>query len=102
MQVAKKQKETISMAEELRPIEELASQGHKVKVTENQLKVMSNKYLRGDSPELWLRRIVRNIASAELLYSKDVDFNRIFDGIKHAAIINEFHFRRVCKISGFG
>ena len=84
MQVEKKQKETISIAEELRHIEQLASEGPKVKVTENQLKVMANKYLRGDSVELWLRRIARNLALAEILYENKIPKETYLDGIKHA------------------
>ena len=79
----------ISTFENLKTIDQLASEGSKVNVTENQLKVMANKYLRGDSVELWLRRIARNIASVELLYNKEADQNRILDGVKHRILVSE-------------
>lgn len=67
--------------EELKSIEELAANS-KVIVTENQLKVMTNKYLKGDSVELWLRRIARNIASADLLY-KGFPEQELFDDVHY-------------------
>ena len=71
-------------------IEELAVECPKVKITENQLKVMTNKYLRGDSPELWLRRIARNIALAELLYMDEPKFDQILDNAHHEILISDF------------
>ncbi|MBS3168807.1 hypothetical protein J4216_06780, partial [Candidatus Woesearchaeota archaeon] len=85
MQVERKE-DYISTFEELKTIEELAAEGLKVKVTENQLKVMANKYLRGDSVELWLRRITRNIALADLLYDQNVSQEKILEGIQHQLV----------------
>src|SRR3989338_10691605 len=82
--MSEKKNEGIIIAEQLRPIEKLAVEGPKVKVTENQLKVMANKYLRGDSVELWLRRIARNLALAEILYENKIPKETYLDGIKHA------------------
>ena len=84
--MSEKKNEGIIIAEQLRPIEKLAVEGPKVKVTENQLKVMANKYLRGDSVELWLRRIARNIALAELLYDNGITKDEILKGVSHKII----------------
>ena len=83
----------ISNLDKLPSIEELVLKGPKVKVTENQLKVMTNKYLRGDSVELWMRRIARNIAMAELIYAEHVSKERILDGVKHQVLKSDFDKR---------
>ncbi len=88
-------KEVVSTYEELKSIEQLVDEGSKVNVTENQLKVMANKYLRGDSVELWLRRISRNIASVELLYNKNINSEQVFEGVKHRIIISDFDKSKV-------
>ena len=64
---------------------ELDTKIEKVKVTENQLKVIKDKYLR-DAPsvENWLISIAENIALAELLYDKNVDQNQLIKGVKFA------------------
>ncbi len=81
----------VSTYESLIPsIEELVKKGDKVEITENQLKVMKNKYLRGDSVELWLRRIARNIALVDLIYSKDVKIEDILDGTYHELLKSDF------------
>ena len=82
-------KEVVSTYEGLKSIEQLASEGEKVKITENQLKVMANKYLRGDSVELWLRRIARNIALASLFYEEGLSREQILDGVKHQLVYSE-------------
>ena len=89
MQAERKKEDYVSTFESLKSIEELSAEGSKVKVTDNQLKVMANKYLRGDSVELWLRRIARNIALADLLYSPDVSKEQILEGINHQLIKSE-------------
>ena len=78
MQFDKQKREFISL-ENLPSIEELSYKGSKVFITENQLKVMSNKYLRGESVELWLRRIARNIALVELLHLDQANNKQILD-----------------------
>ena len=44
---------------------------------------MANKYLRGDSVELWLRRIARNIALAEVLNHPKVPKESYLDGVNY-------------------
>lgn len=83
-------KEVVSNFETLPSIEDLSTKGPKVNVTPNQLKVMSNKYLRGDSVELWLRRIARNIATAELIYSKEISKEKILQGVNHRILRSAF------------
>ncbi len=52
-------------------------------LTENQFKVIKDKYLRDDpNPEVWLRRVARNIALAEALYLPELEKN-IFAGVQH-------------------
>lgn len=50
-------------------------------LSENQLKVIKDKYLRGDTLEKWLRGVAHNIALAELLYSDEIDKNKIFEDV---------------------
>ena len=77
-----------AMLEGWKTIEELAAIS-KVKVTENQLKVMANKYLRGDSVELWMRRIARNIALADLLYNNELPQEEILEGVQYQIMRSE-------------
>ncbi|MCB4757224.1 MAG: adenosylcobalamin-dependent ribonucleoside-diphosphate reductase [Elusimicrobia bacterium] len=52
-------------------------------VTENQKKVIEDKYLRGeDSIETWLKRLSRNIALAELLYHPNHNSWGLFNGVR--------------------
>ena len=53
-----------------------------IKPTENQEKVIKDKYLK-DSPsiEAWLDLISGNIALAELLYDPSIDKKKIFEGV---------------------
>ncbi len=52
-------------------------------LTENQFKVIKDKYLRDDpNPEVWLRRVARNIALAEALHLPELEKN-IFAGVLH-------------------
>src|SRR3989338_5571318 len=88
--MSEKKNEGIIIAEQLRPIEKLAVEGPKVKVTENQLKVMANKYLRGDSVELWLRRIARNIALAGIFYLKDLNKEKLLEGVSYKILKSEY------------
>ncbi len=64
-----------------------AAAGHKtarVRVTENQLKVIKDKYLR-DAPSLeaWLENVARNIALAEILFHPDAERWGAFAGVRH-------------------
>ncbi|MBI2041145.1 MAG: adenosylcobalamin-dependent ribonucleoside-diphosphate reductase [DPANN group archaeon] len=55
-----------------------------IMLTENQHKVIRDKYLRDDlGPEIWLRRIAKNIALTEILYFQKTDRDRLFDGVSH-------------------
>ncbi len=54
------------------------------RLSKNQLKVMSDKYLMGDKPEEWLRGVAHNIALAELLYDDRVDREKILEGVSHS------------------
>ncbi len=57
----------------------------KVTVTENQEKVIKDKYLKNSpSTEAWLRLICKNIALAELLYDTSVERSRIFHEVRHS------------------
>ncbi len=85
MIIDKQKIDSVSTFEEFPTIEQLAAES-KVLVTENQLKVMTNKYLRGEPVEIWLRRIARNIALPDLLYEKDVSKEQILDGVYHQII----------------
>ncbi len=53
------------------------------KLSENQLKVIKDKYLRGDTLEKWLRGVTHNIALAELLYSDEIDKKKIFENVSY-------------------
>ncbi len=54
-----------------------------INLTENQFKVIKDKYLRDDpSPDVWLRRVARNIALAEVLYLPKLERD-IFAGVQH-------------------
>ncbi len=58
-------------------------EGRTIHLTENQLKVIRDKYLKdAKSPEAWLRNVARNIALAELLYVPECR-EEIFRGVKH-------------------
>lgn len=61
----------------------------KVAITENQKKVIEDKYLK-DSPsvEAWLNLVSNNIALAELLYDPEIKEEDIFDGVNHK--VNEY------------
>ena len=54
----------------------------KVILSKNQEKVICDKYLKDDAgPEIWLRRVARNIALAELLHMPNLE-NGIFSGVR--------------------
>ncbi|MFH0869374.1 MAG: vitamin B12-dependent ribonucleotide reductase [archaeon] len=56
----------------------------KIELTQNQEKVIKDKYLKDDvSVEAWLHRVARNIALTEILYSPKVKKEAIFEGINH-------------------
>lgn len=52
-------------------------------LTENQLKVMKDKYLRDSTPEEWLMGVAHNIALAELLYDKRISRDEIFKDVSY-------------------
>ena len=63
-----------------------------LKLSENQIKVIRDKYLK-DSPtiEHWLKLICNNIALADLLYSKKVSELEIFKGVQYERIDYDFN-----------
>ncbi len=55
-----------------------------IPLTENQRKVIKDKYLRDDpSVEGWLWNIAKNIALAELLYHPDIPREQLFAGVRY-------------------
>lgn len=60
----------------------------KLELSENQLKVIKDKYLK-DSPtvEHWLRTICHNIALGEILHSDKISEQEIFEGVNYKKII---------------
>src|SRR3989338_2582079 len=62
-------------------------QQKKIEATENQLKVIKDKYLK-DSPsvEAWLENIAENIALAEILYANDELRLKAFEGTRHTIV----------------
>lgn len=58
-----------------------------MRLTENQRKVITDKYLRNDpSPEVWLDRVAANIALGELLHAPESDAWRLWDGVKRRVV----------------
>ena len=59
----------------------------KLNLTENQLKVIKDKYLK-DSPsiEAWLRNVCHNIALADIIYSNKISHDEIFIGVKNEKV----------------
>ena len=56
----------------------------KINLTENQLKVIKDKYLRDSpSPEEWIYGVAENIALTEILHCKDIDYSEIFEGVDY-------------------
>jgi ribonucleoside-diphosphate reductase alpha chain len=56
----------------------------KLKLNENQLKVIKDRYLRDTpTPEEWLFNVAENIALAELLYNPEISKEEIFEGVNH-------------------
>lgn len=59
----------------------------KLNLTENQIKVIKDKYLKNaPTIEQWLKTICHNIALSELLYSPKIDKSSIFEGVKHQLV----------------
>ena len=55
-----------------------------IPLTENQRKVIKDKYLRDDpSPEHWLWNVAKNIALSELLYHPEIPRDQILAGIRY-------------------
>jgi len=56
----------------------------RIQLTENQLKVMKDKYLRdASSAEEWLMGVAENIALGEILHEPSVDENELFKGVDY-------------------
>ncbi|MDE2492096.1 MAG: adenosylcobalamin-dependent ribonucleoside-diphosphate reductase [Elusimicrobia bacterium] len=59
----------------------------KARLTENQLKVIKDKYLR-DAPSVdaWLDGVCRNVALAEILTHPEAEAWGVFEGVSHSAV----------------
>src|SRR3970040_723528 len=56
-----------------------------IPLTENQRKVIKDKYLRDDpSVEFWLWGIAKNIALSECLYHPEIPRDQLFAGIRYS------------------
>lgn len=63
-----------------------------VKLTENQRKVVQDKYLKSSpSVEAWLRNVARNIALAEILYHPQSPSWGVFEGVKFTVVNSPGH-----------
>ncbi len=62
-----------------------------VKVSENQLKVIKDKYLK-DSPTVdhWLMKVAANIALSEVIHHPDFDESKAFKGVKFEKWVTEY------------
>src|SRR3990172_4702110 len=61
-----------------------------VHTTENQLKVIKDKYLRDDKDvSQWLSRIARNIALGDFFYEESMSEEEIFDGVKYKKLVSD-------------
>lgn len=59
----------------------------KLRLTENQLKVIKDKYLRdAPSPEAWLEGVARNVALSEVLGHPDAEKWGVFEGVERLAL----------------
>lgn len=64
----------------------------KPRVSENQQKVIKDKYLRdASSVEAWLEGVARNIALAELLSHPDAEKWGVFEGVEHRVVAVPSH-----------
>ncbi len=69
------------MGTELKPESENLTQ---LDLSENQLKVIKDKYLKGSpTVEHWLRNVCHNIALAEVLHSDSVTEEEVFEGVSY-------------------
>ena len=56
----------------------------KIELTENQLKVIKDKYLRdAASAEVWLEGVAHNIALAEILFHPEAENWGVYRGVHH-------------------
>ncbi|MBI4051842.1 MAG: adenosylcobalamin-dependent ribonucleoside-diphosphate reductase [Elusimicrobia bacterium] len=68
--------------------EKMGHKDLKMALTENQLKVIRDKYLRDTaSPEAWLEGVAHNVALAEILLHQDAHKWGIFNGV-HYVVLN--------------
>ncbi len=68
----------------------------KLDLTENQLKVIKDKYLKGSPTiEEWLRNICHNIALSNILHSEKVSESDIFEGVDYERVPYESRKRMV-------
>jgi ribonucleotide reductase alpha subunit len=75
---------TIKTTPELRNEWDKAPFGN-IPLTENQRKVIKDKYLRDDSSvENWLWGIAKNIALSELLYHPEIPRDQVFAGARYS------------------
>ncbi|MFQ5474367.1 MAG: adenosylcobalamin-dependent ribonucleoside-diphosphate reductase [Candidatus Nanoarchaeia archaeon] len=69
----------------LKTVQQLAEEGAKIKLTDNQFKVAKNKYLRKDNPEIWMRGVCRNIALGDVLNMPNLP-EGIFEGVDYKIV----------------
>ncbi len=77
----------------------LAKMLKKIEITENQYKVIKDKYLK-DSPsvEAWLDLIVSNLALGEVLHCRSVSEEAIFKNVSHKIVEKEFGDEKKSKM----
>src|SRR5687767_12384469 len=72
----------MNMQTQVRPMETTPAVKVAVRLSENQKKVIADKYLRDDpSAEVWLERVALNVALAELMFSPNMDRWNLFEGV---------------------
>ncbi len=71
----------------------------KLQITENQEKVIKDKYLK-DSPsiEAWLDLVASNIALGDVLHSKQVPLHQIYNGVSYKIVEKEIFEKKTTKL----
>jgi ribonucleoside-diphosphate reductase alpha chain len=72
----------MNMQTQVRPTETAPSMKAAIRLTENQKKVIQDKYLRDDpSAEVWLDRVAATVAMAELVFHSNAERWNLFEGV---------------------
>ncbi len=70
----------------------------KIRLTENQTKVIRDKYLKDSrTPEEWLSNVARNIALGELLYEPRL-WEAVLEGVKHHVVRRDIGEGRTAEV----